>query len=1004
MAADGFDIGGALGNFNNIMAQGWRDRMDIQKEGDKNMRALELANITDARARQMQQESMAHADKMQAAKLQGMRDIYGAKQSGKESKEQQAALKEFTGIMNKDKNYVATHGMVNLADEAKVLIDKAQTNAAIANNLPIQLARLATGGQRLNMAEIQAQRGSNALLDKFMQMYQTGATGTLTPQNAQNMLGLVDVVSQNASKTLDKMHEDYASKLAQRPGFDFPTAFQKLSGKPYQPPQAPVQNAQMALQKIGAFANMKLQQGVPPAQVDAWRAKQMQQLGIAQQPPQGGTQAPLAPQPMAAPQSGRAPQSIAPVAPPPQMGQQPQIPGGAAQQTLPLPSDMMNYLDSGQQMDDLDAEFQKYSGAAPPDPVLTTQDRLVLNNIFDTQPKKRAAYLEQLGFEMNPKDDNEFRPLGSPKNAPFVGKVDPSAFSIKDWKSVYSKGGIAGMLKEAGADVGDVAVDMGIPALFGLVGGGEAAAGTAATGVGAPVAPIVGLLTGLVSGAGSHLATETVKQVVADKIFLNKNIPTDYKLAGLQALGAGIFKGGFTGIAGLKNRLSVSEINKTANAIENAAQRFSGGKLTPDILQEAAKNPDMFTKEAVQGADETISKLYKTSFGFKPPHIDDEALPEFVANRAKDINKDSTFGKYMATLNTAADATEKQLAADPRANIPLKNTIQGINDVLEPLYAKGKMTNSEDIAAVKELERYRDAMIGEVKKKVGPGVSQEELMDTPVDFSTVRQWGKTMKDGVKDNNGVTIPGGEKIMQAAGSGPGQLGWYLNKAGDAAGSDWSPIQAQRSYTKDLFNRAKNVFTPNNMQKAWLGNDDQSKLLIKGTGAEMDSLFGTDIVGDLQNANYQRAFKGMYNKPNQTFGSGAVLSDMAQAGTQGFAKGLGTGALLGYPIGMSKPLGIAIGIQKGLSEASKQGRMSLIKNPAEEMKNLMAKRFGMDQGYQQMMSVAGAGVPALNLPTAAGEAASKMSPQWAQTQSGQGNVDLDAEFDQFLKGSGQ
>ncbi len=363
MAADGFDLGGALNNFNNIMAQGYRDRLAIQQQGAQDERSLLMEGIKNKQAKEAKQEEYAHQDKLAAQKAQAMKEMYGVKSAGAASKKDLERLTKFNEAMNIDK----ANGRTPLG-KARIQEQKAQQVEALVGGYknfdeipPQQIYELARSHDALVSGGTGSISGTEHLVPKsalgdfnsFKNYLQNLPGGAGQGAFVQNILDSVRREKQLAHD--NGLHAIKQTAIAYRDiAQKFPQEYSQIidmSGINKQPqPQGapPVQNAQMALQKIGAFANMKLQQGVPPAQVDAWRAKQMQQLGIPQQPPQGGTQAPIAPQPMAAPQPGRAPQSFQPVPPAPSPWAQPQVPGGAAQQTLPLPSDMQNYLDSGQ--------------------------------------------------------------------------------------------------------------------------------------------------------------------------------------------------------------------------------------------------------------------------------------------------------------------------------------------------------------------------------------------------------------------------------------------------------------------------------------------------------------------------------------------------------------------------------------------------------------------------------------------------------------------------------
>lgn len=643
---------------------------------------------------------------------------------------------------------------------------------------------------------------------------------------------------------------------------------------------------------------------------------------------------------------------------------------------------------------DLEVELQKYLGGSVPQAPkeLTAHDRLVLNNFFDTQPKKRAAYMEQLGFEMNPKNDNEFRQLGS--SGGYVGKVDPNGFNPNEWKSIYAKGGISAVLNEMKADAKDVAFDLGFPAAMGLAAGGEAG--------GATVNPLVGIIAGIGTGMLAHASAESVKNAVAN-VYLNKNIPYDMKLGATQALLGGIFKGGMTGLAGVKQKVAQATIDKTLEGIENASQRFSSNKLTPTILKEAAQNPEMFSKEATQNAESVLASQYNKMFGLKAPNIDVEGGHEFVANRVKDIKPDSLFGKALQPLNQAADQEMNKLSQTPMANFKLADVLDSFQGVRSKIESTGISTAAEE-SGLGQLDRYQNQLLQMAKRNLkSQGVlnpTQDDLLKADLDFSQVRMLSKKMKDAAFDDQ---VHGSDLLAQVAGSGPGQLGSKLTQKADTLGYNWSQIQQQRHGILDLFNRAKNVLTPNSMDGAFLGNDSAKKNTVVGTLGELDNLFGTNVSEQAKTANYQRAFKQLYTNPNKTFGSGDVMKESLKAGTEGFMKGVGAGAAIGFPFHIAPITGAIGGIGYGLREASKGAKNAQLVNPAQSISDLLQQRLSSDKTYNSIMS-GGSGIRNFVGNEAAIQGAKLAPSESPAPQSDQSNINLEAELQKYLQENGQ
>lgn len=593
---------------------------------------------------------------------------------------------------------------------------------------------------------------------------------------------------------------------------------------------------------------------------------------------------------------------------------------------------------------------------------LTWKDRLILNNIFDTQPQKRAGYLRQLGFEMDPKDDNRFRALGS--KGGYVGKIDPSPM---DMGTVYAKGGVAGILKEHALDAGDMMMDFALPA-----------AGAAA---GMQGGPLVALLGGIAARATGYAAQESLKNTAAD-LLLEESIPYDLKLGALQALMAGVTPAAGKSLVGIKDSLKASNLRAVKDSIVSASQRFSGGKLTPQILHEAAKNPGMFTKEAVQGAEKAIGTQYQGIFGIKPPSINSDEVPSFVARRVKDINAQSEFGKALTPLNQAADAEMKKLTAHPQGRFRLAEVMQPFQNVRSKIESTGVATPAQE-AGLAVVDRYQKQAL-KMAQKNGDGT---------LTFEQVRNLSKSMKDAAFDDK---VHGAELLAQVAGSGEGQLGTMLTAKADSLGSNWKQIQQDRHGILDLFNRAKNELTPKKMENAFLGNDSLSKESVINTLREMDQVFKTDLSDQLQTSNYQRAFKQLYNNPNKSFGSGSVLPEMAKSFAYGFGKGSVAGGAMGFPFGMSAPAGFAAGLAKGTYDASQVLSASKIKNPAEALEKNLLSQLSIDRSFANPV------VNSAGQTFAGQQIAREITPAIDGSQAGAPSDPLAASMDQFDGGS--
>lgn len=360
MAADGFDIGGALNNFNNIMAQGYRDRMSIQQEGNQNLRSLQMEGIKDKRARELKAEEFAHQEKMAQQKAQAMKDMYGTKAAAAAGPKDLKRLAEFGKIMNPDIVRSGTPlGNARMRDMKAENIQKLAAGVTDYDKLtPQQVYEIATSFNALVTGGMGSITGTEHLVPKSFLgdanalhnyiMNQPGGAG----QGAfvKNMLDSVSrerqVAQDQVQRGLQKASIAYADlkqKFPDQYAGIVDTGIKNLAPNLGAPPS--LQN-NLTPEKLLDFKNKMRALGVSDAQLDSQLPQVLPKV-LGRQP-QGGMQLQMAPQATSMGQPQRQPQSIQPTPPPPNPWVQPVVPGGAAQQTLPLPNDMMNYLDSGQ--------------------------------------------------------------------------------------------------------------------------------------------------------------------------------------------------------------------------------------------------------------------------------------------------------------------------------------------------------------------------------------------------------------------------------------------------------------------------------------------------------------------------------------------------------------------------------------------------------------------------------------------------------------------------------
>lgn len=536
---------------------------------------------------------------------------------------------------------------------------------------------------------------------------------------------------------------------------------------------------------------------------------------------------------------------------------------------------------------------------------ISSMDRIILQNLFDTQPKRRAAYLEKLGYQMNPKDENEYRPIGSTGG---FAEIDPGFIDE------YKRGGLKAVGQEALKDLGDVAFDTAIA-------GPASVGGAALGGMGGLAGGPLAIPAAILGGAGGNALAEGIKKNIGD-ILLDKDVPIDKQGLIIQSVFAGLGPQVLKGakVAG-KEALDVY-LRSRRDAIINAAKQ-SGNGLNEEILNKAVKNPEMFTREAVDNASGKLKDLYKNIFGIEDP------LKLDAPDR---INKNSMFGEKLNPLNAAANSEIDRLGSDQNANLTFNEIASPFIQKIEELSNKFDRTSDED-AALSYLKNQLSTLKNRTTAIVNGKPQQGEI-----NFKQAREWLSARQSEVsaKDSAGnYLLPEGRVIAPALGGGDGLLS-IVNKKAQDIGSNLPKINAERSRILQAYNIATDTLTPSNITSAFIGNDSPKKQLIKDAAGEIDSVLGTNLVPQIETGAMQRVVENMYTNP-KAFGSGRVNSSIAQGaikqGLAGGAAGAGVGAAIAGSggVGPGALIGGIGGALKGASEGAMLG------NPEKALESL-------------------------------------------------------------------
>lgn len=543
---------------------------------------------------------------------------------------------------------------------------------------------------------------------------------------------------------------------------------------------------------------------------------------------------------------------------------------------------------------------------------MTGMQKFYLNNIFDTQPKRREAYMKQLGYELNPKDDNQYRPIGS---AGGYAEVDTKIHDI------LQPGGLKKMFK--GADENYVVQQL--KNNVGTVGSTAAStAGSVAGGalglLGGPMGAAAGAVLG--GAVGNHVAEETKNAL--GNLLLKEDVPMDRRdtlfqdaLVGIMPqfmkAGAKSFVSGYSGY-----------LTSVEHSIENAIKQ-SGPGFTSEIIAKAVKNPEMFTKEATEGAAQKLSQVRRQIFG-----LDDD----LQAKAPNDI-KGGMFGDKMNALNAKADEATARLANQPAARVGIDELTTNQKDFMppdpktgklpEPSSIDGKIQQLGDIfgpskdekAALEYLRAQKSELENLYKNKAGP--------DGKVDFQTAREWLSRRQSEIMDKDAAgnyKNDFGPELARTFGGGEGEgIRNMLDAKAGQLGSDLPEINAQRSKVFQAYNAGKQTYTTSNLTNAFLSNDPNTpaRADVMLASKAIDDVLGSSITQKIQDGSMQRVFNQLYENP-KGFRTGNVVQDTLMGAAKGGAAGAVAGGAAeasmtgGHNVTLGATLGAIPGAIKG------------------------------------------------------------------------------------------
>lgn len=628
--------------------------------------------------------------------------------------------------------------------------------------------------------------------------------------------------------------------------------------------------------------------------------------------------------------------------------------------------------------------------------------RMVIQNFFDTQPKRRQEYLRKLGWEMNPEDDNQIRPLADPSAE--WDEIDPSP----NFMTVLTPGKWAEGAKELVRDAGDIAFD--VFAATPLIAGGAVKGATVA---GAPFVatppalPVAVVLGGMAGGALGNTAAEGVKFAVQE-LLTDPNVPVDQGLLVTQSIMTGalgeIFRVGAKASTPLIKRFSLSRLKGKIRAVKNA-MREAGG-FDQKIVNDAIKNPERYTDDAIKGAFDRLRKQTREIVG---------AGEGEVVKTSRNIPRDSVLGRIANVWNKKADEAIDILSSARGANFKLFTGMHGEQGgIIDTLMGISKQIEAKPMALRTKDERhalkYLHKQILELAESYAPkSIVKAKGKPPRVNFDILSREARelTFKEGrdflkkvQKDAWESEIPGHIFIKQAIGGGEDGL----RKMADAKAArvveifrkngnseladkvDLPTINANRSKVLGVYNNLKGILKPDTLMRAYKGVETDTKRSIQEGLASIDRLAGdankfipkgsnkikTNFNEMIETGAMQKAVNDIFEKGTSQGAMGSLTAGVKGAakkmpvtaggafaasvpfglGTQGAKAGAAYGAITGFKEGM-----LAGNPRIALNNIRKFAGQLKGKVSPEEFTTFLEKELNMTFGERMKSGIAGA-----------------------------------------------
>ncbi len=504
---------------------------------------------------------------------------------------------------------------------------------------------------------------------------------------------------------------------------------------------------------------------------------------------------------------------------------------------------------------------------------LTWDERLKATLLFDDNPKRRASYMKRIGFEVDPKDSNKVRPLGS--QGGYDMEIDPGGLGNI---SQYYKDGKKSGLKEAGLDAVEA-----LDSFF--QGAAEEAAGLA---TGAAAAGTTGIPTGGAAAVPGFMAGRSAGRATANyllnegkealgNLFLDEQIPVEYqdklfKAAVTSVAPEAIAEGGKMLLGAGKTAL------KGLQSGFKALLNIGGGNVSEAAMDALVKDPKTFANaDNLKNATTAISEKIGTITGLGP----EEGIPK----RFRDLGDSSLFKTKMSEAENLRRDTVNTLSGVQEAN----TTVQFLTDMLEQ--AKAKVMSDKPIKSkdTQSIATQFDDYISQIKNAAGP--------DGSINFKQLDNTIKEIQTDAYGSEGAVAPA---LRSLADNVNGYAKKLATTASEQRGLDIKDYAASKAQEAKIFNAfesfSKNV-TPQKVVQHTIGAGDKAmrgtggditKQALTNTFSELDDALGTQITPAIQTGQLQAELFRAIESSKIPRGSGGAVSRAAIGAAPGLLTG--------------------------------------------------------------------------------------------------------------------